>query len=214
MSEDAVVVAGSSALGEGSVQVSLHPLPLLNISEHYTRVRIRSGGDPDVKVIGALIGVQQGREVEITNSFELALSSDGREVNQQFFQDRQGQFGWYTVGSEPSPLDLQLHTQLLLHNESPLFLQLSPASINNARPGAASGHNLPIEIYESVVDIIGGESVHRFVKIASEEGGYRIETGEAERIAVESASRQAVANASGSRAGQESTESVRESDSQ
>lgn len=49
MSEDAVVVAGSSALGEGSVQVSLHPLPLLNISEHYTRVRIRSGGDPDVK---------------------------------------------------------------------------------------------------------------------------------------------------------------------
>lgn len=46
---------------------------------------------PYSAVIGALIGVQQGREVEITNSFELALSSDGREVNQQFFQDRQGQ---------------------------------------------------------------------------------------------------------------------------
>jgi hypothetical protein len=35
--------------------------------------------------------VQQGREVEITNSFELALSDDGTEVNQQFFTDRQSQ---------------------------------------------------------------------------------------------------------------------------
>lgn len=49
MSEDTVVVSGNATAGEGSVQVSLHPLPLLNISEHYTRSRIRSGGDPNVK---------------------------------------------------------------------------------------------------------------------------------------------------------------------
>ena len=119
--------------------------------------------------------------------------------------------GWYTVGATPTPLDLSIHTQLLAYNESPLFLQLSPSSISAPRPGAAKGHNLPLEIYESVVDIVGVKSVNRFVRIAGEEGGYRIETGEAERIAVESASRQAVANTSNSHAGAESSESVRES---
>lgn len=41
MSEDTVVVAGHGSSTEG-LQVSLHPLPLLSISEHYTRVRIQS----------------------------------------------------------------------------------------------------------------------------------------------------------------------------
>lgn len=35
------LVAENANTSEG-VQVSLHPLPLLNISEHYTRVRIQS----------------------------------------------------------------------------------------------------------------------------------------------------------------------------
>ena len=112
--------------------------------------------------------------------------------------------GWYTVGRSPTFLDLSLHTQLLVYNESPIFLTLSPNNLSHSKAG-----NLPIEIYQSVVDIIAGRSMSKFVKIAGEEGGYRIETGEAERIAVESASRQAVALATGNRAGQESSESTR-----
>lgn len=111
--------------------------------------------------------------------------------------------GWYSIGPRPTALDLAIHTQLLPYNESPLFLQLHPNS-------HVQGSNLPLSIYESVVDIVAGKSVTKFVKIAGEDGGYRIETGEAERIAVESASRTAVANAStGGRAGQESSESTR-----
>lgn len=61
------------------------------------------------------------------------------------------------------------------------------------------------------MDIVAGKSVLKFVRIAGEEGGYKIETGEAERIAVESASRTALAASGSSRQGQESVESSRES---
>lgn len=47
MSEDTGVVLPDSAASAEGVQVSLHPLPLLNISEHYTRVRIQNGGSLD-----------------------------------------------------------------------------------------------------------------------------------------------------------------------
>ena len=56
------LVAENANTSEG-VQVSLHPLPLLNISEHYTRVRIQaaasststSNGTGDVKGEFALV---------------------------------------------------------------------------------------------------------------------------------------------------------------
>lgn len=47
MSKDTEVVLPDSAAPAEGVQVSLHPLPLLNISEHYTRVRIQNGGSLD-----------------------------------------------------------------------------------------------------------------------------------------------------------------------
>lgn len=52
-SSDEDVVFSGSAASEG-VSISVHPLPLLNISEHYTRVRIQAqsstgSNDDDVK---------------------------------------------------------------------------------------------------------------------------------------------------------------------
>ena len=116
--------------------------------------------------------------------------------------------GWYTVGTQPTPLDLAIHTQLLVYNESPIFLQLHPTGNSSSSSAANAGSNLPLDLYESIVDIVNGKSETRFVRIAGEDGGYRVETGEAERIAVESASRTAVASASGNKAGQESSESA------
>ena len=48
MADDGNAVLLSSAGVTEGVQVSLHPLPLLNISEHYTRVRVQEGRE-DVK---------------------------------------------------------------------------------------------------------------------------------------------------------------------
>lgn len=74
---------------------------------------------------------------------------------------------------------------------------------------------LPLDIYESVVDTASGKSETKFVKVPTEAGGYKVETYEAERIAVETASRltvsDATANAStaqGGKAPQETVEST------
>lgn len=67
--------------GGSSVSVSLHPLVVMNISDHYTRVRVQTG-DNTVRVYGALLGRQKGRSVEICNSFELVVESrDGSSVH-------------------------------------------------------------------------------------------------------------------------------------
>lgn len=52
-----------------SVVISLHPLVIMNISEHWTRIRAQEGKAQPV--YGALIGKQEGRKIEIFNSFEL-----------------------------------------------------------------------------------------------------------------------------------------------
>uniref|UniRef100_A0A672URB9 COP9 signalosome complex subunit 6 n=1 Tax=Strigops habroptila TaxID=2489341 RepID=A0A672URB9_STRHB len=53
----------------GSVAVALHPLVILNISDHWIRLRSQEGRPG--QVIGALIGRQEGRSIEVMNSFEL-----------------------------------------------------------------------------------------------------------------------------------------------
>lgn len=128
--------------------------------------------------------------------------------------------GWYSVGEAPSASDLSLHTQLLQYNESPIFLQLHPNAIQAPSAPGGSGKvaasKLPLDIYESVIDIAGGKSETKFVKIATEAGGYKVETYEAERIAVETASRATVSDATasasagqGGKGPQETTESTR-----
>lgn len=50
----------------------LHPLVIVNISDHYTRIKAQCGIGPRLsRVYGCVLGVQTGRNVEIFNSFEL-----------------------------------------------------------------------------------------------------------------------------------------------
>jgi COP9 signalosome complex subunit 6 len=69
-----------------------HPLPILNISEHLTRLRLQTNTNlpfgahmlsyifwsHPCLVLGALLGTQNGREVEIVNTFEVAAEQDER----------------------------------------------------------------------------------------------------------------------------------------
>lgn len=71
-------------------------------------------------------------------------------------------------GSPPFP-------QFFEYNETPLFLQLSRQAVTK---------DLPVTIYESIVEIVNGEPEVVFVKAA-----YEVETGEAERVAVDHASK-------------------------
>lgn len=154
----------------GSVNVSLHPLVIMNISEHWTRTKAQLGRP--IKVYGALIGKQKGRQVEVMNSFELDLAEVNGSVyiDREYYKIKEEQFkqvfsemdflGWYSTGEGPSEQDVDVHKQIceISDNESPLFLQLNPVS---GRPA-----DLPIAVFESVIDIVGGEARMLFVKLA------------------------------------------------
>lgn len=178
-------MAGSGTVP--SVTISLHPLVIMNVSEHWTRLRAQSGAKQ--QVIGALIGKQQGRNIEVLNSFELKCdftSPDSIIIDREYYNTKEEQFkqvfsdldflGWYTSGEQPTLSDIFVHKQICQINECPVMLQLNPCSKNVDK--------LPIGIYESVIDIVQGEATMLFVPLT-----YTLATEEAERIGVDHVAR-------------------------
>merc|ERR1711992_414565 len=182
-SNDGIMAAVGTA---GSVSVSLHPLVIMNISEHWTRTKAQMGNPQ--KIFGALIGKQKGRNIEVMNSFELDHNTveDKVIIDRDYYDMKEEQFkqvfadmdflGWYSTGESPNEDDIDVHKQICEINESPLFLQLNPVS---GRPA-----DLPICVYESVIDIVHGETRMLFVKL-----GYTLATEEAERIGLDHVAR-------------------------
>jgi len=169
----------------GSVTVSLHPLVIMNISEHWTRQRAQQGKAE--QVIGAIIGQHRGRHLEIMNSYELVFSVvEGLVViDKDYYRTKEEQFkqvfsdmdflGWYTTGDAPSIGDIHVHKQICEINESPVLLQLNPMARNT---------DLPLTCYESVIDLVNGETKMFFVQLP-----YVLATEEAERIGVDHVAR-------------------------
>lgn len=77
--------------------------------------------------------------------------------------------GWYSSGDKPTAAEISVHQQITYINESPLFLQLSP--------GGGNCTELPLYLYESVIDMVEGQARILFVKLP-----YTLSTEEAERI--------------------------------
>ncbi|KAJ4829301.1 COP9 signalosome complex subunit 6a [Turnera subulata] len=176
-------MATSSSSG---LTFKLHPLVIVNISDHYTRVKfqIRENGNSDgVRVYGCVIGVQRGRTVEIFNSFELLFDTTTHSLDRAFLEKKQELYkkvfphfyilGWYSTGSDAQESDMLIHKALMDINESPVYLMLNPA-INPAQK------DLPLTIFESELHVIDGIPQLIFVR-----SSYTIETVEAERISVD-----------------------------
>lgn len=169
----------------GSVSVSLHPLVVMNVSEHWTRVTAQEC--KPTQVLGALIGKQEGRNIEVMNSFELVFNQvDGAIViDREYYSLKEDHFkqvfsdmeflGWYTSGDQPNESDIAVHKQIIEINESPLFLKLNPLIRTS---------ELPVNIYESVIDLIDGNPTLLLVELA-----YTLATEEAERIGVDHVAR-------------------------
>lgn len=175
----------------GSVTCSLHPLVIMNVSEHWTRERAQN---IHVKrVLGALIGKQKGRNIEIMNSFELVFqeSSGVVTVNKEYYTMKEEQFkqvfsdmdfiGWYINGDRPDATDIAIHKQICEINESPILLKLNPFDKNIEQ--------LPVTLYESVIDIVAGDATLLFVPLT-----YTLATEEAERIGVDHVARMSSAD--------------------
>lgn len=170
--------------GAGALNLMLHPVVIINISDHWTRAKIQNKKE-NPRVFGALVGVQTGRDLELFNSFELPAKEENgiTVINTDYLVTKQEQFkkvfplyefmGWYSTGSKVVPSDMAIHKQISEFNESPLFLQLDTMPPTNSR-------DIPIHIFESELRVIDESPTELFVKVP-----YKIETGEAERISVD-----------------------------
>ncbi|WVF65711.1 hypothetical protein IAT40_000442 [Kwoniella sp. CBS 6097] len=199
-----LVVNGGVTSG---LTINLHPLPILNISDHYNRVQLTSHAP--TKLFGALLGTESNREVSIVNSFELIPAREnGGDVDMgeasssnvklppalimdaEFLETRKEQFkqvfpsldviGWYSVGESPTSDNITLHAQFTEKVNTPVFLLFNPHGVTGTQ-------NLPIKVYESALtegNKENGLQGGQFVELE-----YGIETGEAERIAVDGVSR-------------------------
>jgi len=159
--------------------IKLHPLIVMNISDHWTRMKAQHGS-PKI-VYGAIIGKQDGRVLELVNSFELLFETidDEITVNRDYYYSKEEQFkqvfedldfyGWYSTGNDVSEDDIKIHNQISSMVENPILLKLNteftPTSQN-------------VKIYESVIDIESGNA--RFLPLS-----YSLTTEEAERIGID-----------------------------
>ncbi|GFY11779.1 COP9 signalosome complex subunit 6 [Trichonephila clavipes] len=165
----------------GSVTISLHPLVIMNVSEHWTRVKSQEG--TPLQVVGALIGKQQGRNIEIMNSIELMFDRIEGDIiiDKDYYSTKEQQFkqvfsdldliGWYTTGDAVNESDIKIHKQICEIYESPVFLKLNPQGRHT---------ELPVSIYESIIDLVSGEATMLFVELL-----YTLATEEAERIGLD-----------------------------
>ena len=170
---------------------------LINISDHYTRSKMKSVGKPAPRVFGVLFGVQDGMTVHVHESYEMLNEVDEMgKVNfdNQFLNDKHEQIvqifphfeilGWYATGPEVQSGDLATHQALSMSSEdqpplceNPLYLLLKPGALS------ADGETLPLAIYESQIHDNadqGGSVQTVFVGV-----DYTIDAMEPERIAVD-----------------------------
>ncbi|KAJ6574707.1 COP9 signalosome subunit 6 [Mycena capillaripes] len=183
--EPPVVLSSSTTSG---LSLSLHPLPILNISEHLTRLKLQTNSNSPF-VLGALLGTQNGREVEIVNTFELAVEAGGELVDHGFLVSRRDQYkqvfpslefiGWYTVAPRPTPRHIALHEQFTGYCSTPLLLILQP-SISLVASSDVNAQTLPFKAFEPTIELRDRKSRSVFIEVP-----YNVETGEAERIAVD-----------------------------
>jgi COP9 signalosome complex subunit 6 len=190
----ATTTTSTTNTGKSSVTLSLHPLVIMNIAEHHTRVRVQlTRAEP---VYGALLGKIKGRHVELCNTFEFKLGNASTatttttpnvaidmdfltkklELIKQVHPDLDFT-GWYTVESKDWNVSVMssFYAQLASLNESPLVLRLDPIGVSN---------ELPIHVYETIVDL--GTKID-FIEIS-----YTLITEEAERIGIDHVARYSV----------------------
>ena len=173
-----------------SVNVQLHPLVLLTISDYITRHTLR--GQQGI-IVGAIIGQQQGRNFTLEHAFEckLAESSNDDILDGAWFTERLDMYkevhkapaldlvAIFTLGPLHGPqavhIPLVKQVQTLTSSDSIMLLLFHPEQVDNLQGG-----KLPISLYESVEEVNDEQMSLRFRELS-----FEVETGEAERIAVD-----------------------------
>lgn len=175
-----------------SLNVQLHPLVLLTISDYVTRHTLRQ---QEGTVFGAIIGSQSGRNYTLEHAYECTTNEAGDEVkvDAEFFRDRLEQYkevhkaaaldlvGLFMLAPVNGPSDKHVEVvkqvQQLSGNDNILLLLFQPELVETV-----TGGRLPIGLYESYEEQgqDGGQQGMRFKELS-----FEVETGEAEMIGVD-----------------------------
>ncbi|KAL5190704.1 COP9 signalosome complex subunit 6a [Glycine soja] len=179
-------------MGHG-LTFKLHPLVIVNISDHYTRVKSQmnpthapphnnnnaNGGDGVVSPLSPRGSRRAApwRSSTASNSSTIlpptpSIAPSSRRSKNSVFPHFYI-LGWYSTGSDAEESDMHIHKALMDINESPVYVLLNP-SINHSQK------DLPVSIFESELHVIDGIPQLIFVR-----SSYTIETVEAERISVD-----------------------------
>lgn len=221
-----------AASSEGGAAVVLHPLVVINISDHHTRFEAmrlfpeatarnacrssESAAVPltdesgNVRVVGILLGEQDGRTVEVCHSFELSgrvlAENKSTQIDVEFMQQRIEQYkqifpryavvGWYSTATSVNEDDLRLHTDVFsVLNESPVLLVINPSARfgadlgpgSNAKRVSTSSGQTAIVAYQTELHMDGEEFTKTFAPVP-----HRFASADSERIAVDHVTRHAI----------------------
>ncbi|KAJ1918249.1 proteasome regulatory particle subunit [Mycoemilia scoparia] len=167
-------------------KVTVHPLVLLSVVDHYNRVVTRFKSD--VRVVGVLLGQSNKDSVEVTNSYAVPFEEDPKDPNSWFLDHdyaetmrvmfrkinvKEKVVGWYHSGPKLRESDLQINDVFKKYVPNPVLVivDIKPEDVG-----------IPTTSYFAIEEISGDGSAAKkaFKHVASEIGAE-----EAEEIGVE-----------------------------
>jgi len=167
-------------------KVVVHPLVLLNATDHFHRM---SGADTGRRVVGILLGEVYKGKVDVTNSYAVPFEEDAKDSSIWFLDHnyheemfamfkkvsaRERIVGWYSSGPKIRPSDIDINELVRRYTAHPVFC------IIDVNPRDDS--EIPTEAYtaiDTVKDTKDGTG-RTFVHLPVEIGAY-----EAEEVGVE-----------------------------
>lgn len=164
--------------------VTVSPLVLLSVVDHYNRV----SKDTGKRVIGVILGDNSSDKISVTNSYAIPFEEDEKNPTVWFLDhnyiDSMGEMfkkinakekliGWYHSGPKLKPSDLKINDVFKRYTDNPLLLIVNVDS---------KDVDIPTDAYFAVDDIKndGTAAERTFVHVPS-----LIEAEEAEEIGVE-----------------------------
>jgi len=163
--------------------VVVHPIVLLSVVDHYTRV----AKDTSKRVVGTLLGEVDDFCLHITNSFAVPFEEDARDPKVWFLDhnyhehmfamfkkvnQKERVVGWYSTGPKIKPSDLALHEMFRKYCPEPVFvvMDVQPKDLE-----------LPMTAYYSVQEETADKIFRRtFINVRSSVGA-----SEPEEVGVE-----------------------------
>ncbi|KAI1705538.1 JAB1/Mov34/MPN/PAD-1 ubiquitin protease domain-containing protein [Ditylenchus destructor] len=183
-------------MAESSEQVALvHSLVTLSVSDQWTRARVQN--DAPTQVVGALLGKQSGRNIEILNTFE--VKSDILEngciiIDEEYYANREALYketfpeleflGFYITGNhtETNEQDVAICKQAMKFSECPYLMKFNANTpvvfdklsigvfesvADPANESAVIFHTIPVKLVSELSEQIGLDHVARFSTVGN-----------------------------------------------